>query len=76
MGTRCVFRSNLLEGGSILDDVFQRVRLADELSLVMDPVIGGAGDKSLFDSGRVENYRLSELRNNDEILCLNYKSNR
>ncbi len=63
----------LLEGGSILDGAFQRAGMVDELSLVMDPVIGGAKDKPLFMEAKVEDYRLVNTRNFDGILWLNYK---
>ena len=63
----------LLEGGSILDGAFQRAGVVDELSLVVDPVVGGSTDKPLFMSSVVEEYRLAEVKNHDGILWLNYK---
>lgn len=62
----------LLEGGSILNGAFQRAGVIDELSLVVDPVIGGEGKPLCMDS-QVEEYHLAELKNNDGILWLNYR---
>ena len=62
----------LLEGGSILNGAFQRAVVIDELSLVVDPVIGGEGKPLCMDS-KVEEYRLVDLKNHDGILWLNYK---
>ena len=62
----------LLEGGSILNGAFQRAGVIDELSLVVDPVIGGEGKPLCMDS-KVEEYRLFDLKNHDGILWLNYK---
>lgn len=62
----------LLEGGSILNGAFQRAGVIDELSLVVDPVIGGEGKPLCMDS-KVEEYRLVDLKNHDGILWLNYK---
>lgn len=62
----------LLEGGSILNGAFQRAGVIDELSLVIDPVIGGAGAPLCMDS-RVEEYRLTELKNYDGVIWMNYR---
>lgn len=62
----------LLEGGSILNGAFQRAGVIDELSLVVDPVIGGKGKTLCMDS-QVEEYRLVELKNHHGILWLNYR---
>ena len=62
----------LLEGGSILNGAFQRAEAIDELSLVVDPVIGGEGKPLCMDS-KVEEYRLVDLKNHNGILWLNYK---
>ena len=62
----------LLEGGSILNGAFQRAEVIDELSMVVDPVIGGEG-KSLCMDSKVEEYRLVDVKNHDGILWLNYK---
>ena len=62
----------LLEGGSILNGAFQRAGAIDELSLVVDPVIGGEGNPLCMDS-KVEEYRLVDLKNHNGILWLNYK---
>ena len=62
----------LLEGGSILNGAFQRAGVVDELSLVVDPVIGGEGKPLCMDSN-VEEYRLADLKNYDGILWLNWK---
>ena len=62
----------LLEGGSILNGAFQCAGVIDELSLVVDPVIGGEGKPLCMDS-KVEEYRLVDLKKHDGILWLNYK---
>lgn len=62
----------LLEGGSILNGAFQRAGVIDELSLVMDPVIGGEG-KPLCSDSKLAEYRLANMQNYDGILWLNYK---
>lgn len=66
----------LLEGGSIINGAFQRAGVIDELSLVMDPVVGAANDKPLFTQAMLENYKLVDTRNYDGILWLNYKVSR
>ena len=62
----------LLEGGSILNGAFQRAGLIDELSLVVDPVIGGEGKPLCMDS-RVEEYRLEAVKNDNGILWMHYR---
>lgn len=62
----------LLEGGSILNGAFQRAGVVDELSLVVDPVIGGEGESLCMDS-RIEEYRLVDVKNHNGILWLNYQ---
>ena len=62
----------LLEGGSILNGAFQRAGVIDELSLVIDPVIGGEGKPLCMDS-LVEEYRLADVKNQNGILWLNYR---
>jgi len=62
----------LLEGGSTLNGAFQRAGVIDELSLVIDPVIGGRGNPLCLDSC-VEEYSLSHFENRSGILWLNYK---
>lgn len=62
----------LLEGGSILNGAFQREGLIDELSLVVDPVIGGEGKPLCMDS-RVEEYRLEAVKNDNGILWMHYR---
>lgn len=64
----------LLEGGSILNGAFQRAGVIDELSLVVDPVIGGEGKPLCMDS-RVEEYHLAEVKNYDGILWMHYRRN-
>jgi hypothetical protein len=66
----------LLEGGSILNGAFQRAGVIDELSLVVDPVVGAANDKPLFTQASLENYKLVDTKNYDGILWLNYKVSR
>lgn len=64
----------LLEGGSILNGAFQRAGVIDELSLVVDPVIGGNGKPLCMDS-KLEEYRLAALKNYDGIVWMNYRRN-
>ena len=64
----------LLEGGSILNGAFQRSGVIDELSLVVDPVIGGEGKPLCMDS-HVEEYRLADLKNYEGIVWMNYRRN-
>ena len=66
----------LLEGGSIINGAFQRAGVIDELSLVVDPVVGAANDKPLFTQASLENYKLVDTKNYDGILWLNYKVSR
>ena len=63
----------LLEGGSILNGAFQRAGVIDELSLVVDPVIGGKDGKPLCMDSIVEEYHLVGWKNYDGILWLNYR---
>ena len=63
----------LLEGGSILNGAFQRAGVIDELSLVVDQVIGAAMDKPLFTEAVLCDYMLCDCKNHDGILWLNYK---
>ena len=66
--------SLLLEGGSVLNGVFQRAGVIDELSLIVAPVIAAAEDKPLFDGGTLENYRLAETEQYENgVLRLHYK---
>lgn len=62
----------LLEGGSTLNGAFQRAGVIDELSLVVDPVIGGKG-KPLCWNSNMEEFTLSHVENHNGILWLNYK---
>ena len=52
----------LLEGGSILNGAFHRAGMIDELSLIMLQTTGDAGDKPLFDDGRLELYHLGSVQ--------------
>ncbi len=63
----------LLEGGSITNGAFQRAGIIDELSLVVDSVVGAAKDKPLFMDSSLEDYKLYDLKNYEGILWLNYK---
>ncbi len=47
----------LLEGGSILNGAFLQEELIDELSLVIAPVTGDRGDRSLFHGGTPTMFR-------------------
>ena len=62
----------LLEGGSILNGAFQRAGVIDELSLVVDPVIGGEG-KPLCTDSKVEDYRLADFQSYNGIIWMNYR---
>lgn len=62
----------LLEGGSILNGAFQKAGVIDELSLVVDPVIGGEGKPLCMDS-TLEEYELADLKNHNGILWMNYR---
>ena len=62
----------LLEGGSIINGAFQRAGVIDELSLVVDPVIGGEGKPLCMDS-QVEEYELADMKNHDGIVWMNYR---
>lgn len=64
----------LLEGGSILNGAFQRAGVIDEFSLVVDPVIGGSGKPLCMDS-KLEEYQLTDLKNYDGIIWMNYRRN-
>lgn len=63
----------LLEGGSILDGVFQREGVIDELSLVVAPTVAAGEDKPLFMGSTPEHYALQELSCHGDILWLNYR---
>jgi len=63
----------LLEGGSIINGSFQRAGVIDELSLVLAPVVADADSKPLFMEGSLEEYHLAEVKNQDDILWLNYR---
>lgn len=67
-------RKLLLEGGSILNGVFQQETVIDELSLVVAPVTAAAEDQPLFDGGCIEVYELKETKQYpDSVLWLNYR---
>lgn len=48
----------LLEGGSVLNGVFAKAGVIDNLSLVAAPVIANANDLPLFNNGIMQSYRL------------------
>lgn len=62
----------LLEGGSIINGSFMEENLIDELSLVIDPVIGGNNDKPLFSKTQIVEYELKEIKKYNHIIWLNY----
>lgn len=63
----------LLEGGSILNGAFLREDLVDEISLVVAPVTGDAGDRSLFDEGTPTMFRPVALDpREDGVVCMRY----
>lgn len=51
----------LLEGGSIINGVFERENLVDELSLVQAPVIAGAEGKTIFEDGVISDFTLKRV---------------
>lgn len=66
----------LLEGGSILNGAFQRADAIDELSLVVAPVVGDAGDKPLFTDSLSCAFELKKVENIRGTLVLDYKVKR
>ncbi|MBQ9731228.1 MAG: dihydrofolate reductase family protein [Bacilli bacterium] len=63
----------LLEGGSIINGSFIEADIVDELSLVVDPVVGATNDKSLFYKGNVSEYKLKEIKQyEDSVVWLNF----
>lgn len=66
----------LLEGGSILNGVFQRAGVIDELSLVVAPIVADAEDKPLFMDAQMENYALEDVQYRNDTLWLNYRRNK
>lgn len=66
-------RRLLLEGGSVINGAFIREGVVDELSLVVAPLIGGAGDKPLFDGSTVVDFELKETKVCDGgVVWMNY----
>ncbi len=63
----------LLEGGSILNGAFLKKNAMDELSLVVAPVIAGKDSKPLFMDADILDFVLSEAKNKNDNLILNYK---
>lgn len=63
----------LLEGGSQINGSFACAGLIDEISLVVDPVVGGPSDKPLFSKGSLCDYSLKAVREEGEgVIWLNY----
>ena len=63
----------LLEGGSILNGVFQREGIIDELSLVIAPVTAQANSLPLFENGLPESFGQLVIKQYDGALWLNYR---
>lgn len=64
----------LLEGGSIINGVFSRAGVIDEISAVIAPVCAAAADKPLFYDGANACFTLSEHRIYDNgVVALIYK---
>lgn len=64
----------LLEGGSIINEAFQRENLIDELSLVMVPIVIEKEGKPLFMDGVISGYALLDVTARDNgVLWLQYK---
>ncbi|MBQ4615489.1 MAG: dihydrofolate reductase family protein [Mailhella sp.] len=63
----------LLEGGSVLNGAFQRADLVDELSLVIMPCIGGAGDGPLCADSVMSLYRPEDSKLIDGTPWVRYK---
>lgn len=55
----------LLEGGGTLNGSFQRENLIDEVSVILAPLVAGAGEKCLFEGGSLEAYELKEVKAQD-----------
>lgn len=66
----------LLEGGSIVNGYFQRADVIDELSLVVAPVVADAEDKPLFMDSISSAFELKEIKQQDDVVWMNYKKNR
>lgn len=63
----------LLEGGSVLCGSFHKAGCIDELSLVIAPLSGDKGDKSLFAEGNMTAYHLEDVLYQGGALWLNYR---
>ena len=63
----------LLEGGSIINGVFLKANVIDELSIVVANITANKDDKSLFYDGDIEAFNLIDIKRKDDIIILNYK---
>lgn len=64
----------LLEGGSVINGVFQQENLVDELSLVIAPITGEPEDKPLFMDSIMTTFILDNIKTlEDSAVWLRYK---
>lgn len=66
----------LLEGGSVINGVFARENMIDELSLVLVPTVAGKDGKPLFYDSILQDYILTQTKLlPDSSVWLNYHKN-
>ena len=64
----------VLEGGSTINGAFLREKCIDEINVIMVPITGESGDKSLFTNGVLERFTLVKSEPvGDGGILLNYK---
>ena len=64
----------LLEGGSIINGVFERDNLIDELSLVVAPIVADKNSKALFEKSAMQEFFLSDVKiHPDSAVWLRYR---
>lgn len=73
--SKCFIRKLLLEGGSLLNGVFERADVIDELSIVQAPVIGGKEDGPLFDQSVNGRFQLIKAELLEDAVWLRYRNN-
>ncbi|MDE7137425.1 MAG: dihydrofolate reductase family protein [Ruminococcus sp.] len=70
-------RKLLLEGGSVINGVFELENVIDELSIVLAPVVAETDGKPLFYNSNIEGYELSEIKRlSGSSVWLNYIKNK
>lgn len=62
----------LLEGGSIINGVFNNHSLIDDLSLVISPIIGDKDSKPLFDNSILQTFELDGVETIKDVVVLKY----